>query len=583
MEDMFLYTIKSAIVLALLYVPYTLVLSSEKFFRLNRMALICFMMLSLVVPLLNVACLSADNQPVVHVVQQQMIEIGIPVRQAVADYAPAEEEAATVSLSWFQIVSVVYILGMAMVLLVRIVQFCRMGMLIRRKCLWKDTSDGITIYCRAGDVAPFSWFRNIVISEEDYRCNGREIILHEQGHILLCHSYDIVLLTVVQMIQWWNPLVYMFGNSLRNVHEYEADDYVLRQGVSLRGYQMLLVKKAVGSSCYALANNFNHSLIRNRITMMCKKKTNPWMRCKVLYVIPMVALSLSVFATPEFTATLETAVCKAVNNVSYYRPAMVLKSDTPAKKLIEYVIDKKKGKTQREIYRVCFPKGTWIDNGNDSHLEEIYTFWAFEKETLIQVDGVAYDKDNLPDLPPTAAKKIEIRETGGRQTVNIITKNVVVPSWVKDNIPRQQTILLSGNNSIGIVNRKAVPGDWVHCSVSDWEPTAWNYSVRNEFEHSKTKPDLTVYIYASTEATKGEINRAIGILKELGISNYKVTENIPITHWTDSQYRDWAMRQKQLHPEYDWQYLFDAIATEGIDGGDFKAKWHIVKEVYGVK
>lgn len=374
MEDLFLYTIKSAFVLALLYVPYTLVLSREKFFRLNRIALISFMMLSLVLPLLNVACLSADNQPVVHVVQQQMIEIGIPVRQAVADYAPAEEEAATVSLSWFQIVSVVYILGMAMVLLVRIVQFCRMGMLVRRKCLWKDASDGITIYCRAGDVAPFSWFRNIVISEEDYRCNGREIILHEQGHILLCHSYDIVLLTVVQMIQWWNPLVYMFGNSLRNVHEYEADDYVLRQGVSLRGYQMLLVKKAIGSSSYVLANNFNHSLIKNRIAMMCKKKTNPWMRGKVLYVIPMVALSLSVFATPEFTESVETAVGKL---------EVPVKSDAPAKKLIEYVVNRKSGKMHREYYRISFPKGTWIDNGNGGYLEEMLTWWAFDGETLI--------------------------------------------------------------------------------------------------------------------------------------------------------------------------------------------------------
>lgn len=574
MEDLLLYTIKSAFVLALLYVPYTLVLSSEKFFRFNRIVLVCFMMLSLVLPLLNVSCMSADDQPVVHVVQQQMIEVGIPVRQTVADCTSAEENVATFSLSWFHIASGMCILGMVSVFLVRFIQLCMIGMLIRRNCLWKDMSDGVTVYCRADNVVPFSWFQSIVISEDDYYSNGREIILHEKGHILHSHSYDIVLLTVVQMIQWWNPLVYMFGNSLRNVHEYEADDYVLRQGVSLRSYQMLLVKKAVGSSSYALANSFNHSLIKNRIAMMCKKKTNPWMRGKVLYVIPMVALSLSVFATPKFTESVETAVGKL---------EVPVKSDAQAKKLIEYVVNRKSGKMHREYYRISFPKGTWIDNGNGGYLEEMLTWWAFDGETLIQVDGLTYGKDNLPDLPSSAAKKIEIHENNGRRTVNIVTKNVIVPSWVKDNVPREQTILLHGHNSIGIINQKAVPGDWVHYSVSDWENTAWNYSIRNEFEHSKNKPDLTVYIYASTEATRGEINRAVNILKELGISNYKVTENIPIRHWDDSQYRDWAVRQKQLHPEYDWKYLFDAIATEGVDGGDFKAKWHIVKNVYGVK
>ena len=72
---------------------------------------------------------------------------------------------------------------------------------------------------------------------------------------------------------WMNPLVWLMESSFRDVHEYEADDAVLRSGVNASQYLLLLVKKAVGSSSYALANSFNHSLLKNRITMMLKKKS----------------------------------------------------------------------------------------------------------------------------------------------------------------------------------------------------------------------------------------------------------------------------------------------------------------------
>ncbi|MBQ4228392.1 MAG: hypothetical protein II675_01130, partial [Bacteroidaceae bacterium] len=93
-------------------------------------------------------------------------------------------------------------------------------------------------------------------------------------------------------------------------HEYEADNFVLEQGVSAQGYQLLLIRKAVGSGSYAFANSFNHSLTKKRITMMKKSKSNPWMKSKALYVIPVAALALSAFATPKFVAPIEETVTK---------------------------------------------------------------------------------------------------------------------------------------------------------------------------------------------------------------------------------------------------------------------------------
>ena len=311
MSAILLYSMKSALVLGLLYLPYMLMLRRESFFRFNRLVLLGILGLSLVLPLCNVRGLSLDGQPVVQAAQMQMLELGIPVHVlpevVIAAQGPAAEDSP--SLSLFTFVSLIYIIGVAVVLLVRSWQIYRLGAGLQRGSLWTQKEGDITIYCHADPrEKPFSWMRSIVLSEADYEEAGREIILHETGHIRNRHSLDVLLLTAVEMLQWWNPLVYMLGISLRDVHEYEADNYVLRRGVSAPAYQLLLIKKAVGSGSYAFANNFNHSLTKKRITMMKNPKSNPWMRSKALYILPVATLALSAFATPKFVAPIESAV-----------------------------------------------------------------------------------------------------------------------------------------------------------------------------------------------------------------------------------------------------------------------------------
>ena len=312
MSALLLYSIKSAIVLSMLYLPYMLMLRRESFFRFNRLILLGILLLSLVLPLCNIPWMSLDHQPVVQAAQLQMLELGIPVHvlpevQVIASPLRGGREG---SFSLFHLFTFIYIIGMVALLLMRLWQIARLQFGLRRGVLWHNDEQGVRIYCHSGDVAPFSWMRNIVINEKDYDEAGREIVLHEMGHIQGRHSWDVVLLTLVQMLQWWNPLCYVLGISLRDVHEYEADNFVLEQGVSAQGYQLLLIRKAVGSGGYPFANSFNHSLTKKRITMMKKSKSNPWMKSKALYVIPVAALALSAFATPKFVAPIEETVTK---------------------------------------------------------------------------------------------------------------------------------------------------------------------------------------------------------------------------------------------------------------------------------
>ena len=309
LEAIFLYSIRSAFVLTLLYVPYMLILRKESFFRLNRAVLLLILLFSVVLPMLDVHFLSLDSHPVVQATKDQMIQVGIPVHgYHLLPELDVQARQVPTQVSWFRILSVLFSLVALAILLWRTVQVLRMNHEVTCGSLWHEVEGGVHIHCHGGQVAPFSWMNHVVISEKDFHDNGREILLHETGHIRALHSWDLLLLSAVQILQWWNPLAYVLGMSLRDVHEYEADDNVLRHGVSAREYQLLLIKKAVGASSYTFANNFNHNLTLKRIIMMQKSKSSVWMRSKVLYIIPMAGLALSAFATSDPTSSSGSSI-----------------------------------------------------------------------------------------------------------------------------------------------------------------------------------------------------------------------------------------------------------------------------------
>ena len=298
MNDILLYSLKSALVLVMLYVPYILMLRKERFFRTNRIILLSILFFSLVLPVCNFSKMAISSESVVQVARP--IYVQMQEEQAISNRSSLiVVQTQSEFFNRKMLLPCILIIGMMVMALVRLLQMVNMQSVVKRGCLWSKEKADCTIYCHAGDVSPFSWMKSIVINEKDYMENGYQIILHEKGHILYHHSLDILLLTIVQILQWWNPLVYIFGNSLRDVHEYEADNYVLKAGVNIQEYQTLLISKALGSGTYVFANNFKHSLIKNRITMMMKKNTSKWAYGKTFYFFPFVALALCVFASPK--------------------------------------------------------------------------------------------------------------------------------------------------------------------------------------------------------------------------------------------------------------------------------------------
>lgn len=291
-----IYAIKSAICLTMLFIPYLLLMRHETYFRLNRILLLAVMLLSLLLPLVNISQFASFYSEPLTVVETAIVLADIPIATVMDDTAATH----TFTFGWAELVVTVCLLGMAVCFTAKLSGLLRMYSFMRKGNIWTSKEDGIRIYCHLSDVPSFSWMHSIVISQNDYNAHKQEIITHEKGHIIYRHSLDVCVISIIEVLQWFNPFVWILSSELRDVHEYEADRYVLEQGVNARSYQMLLIKKAVGSVSYAFANSFNHSLLKNRITMMMKKKSNPWSRTKVLYVAPAAMLALSAFATTEF-------------------------------------------------------------------------------------------------------------------------------------------------------------------------------------------------------------------------------------------------------------------------------------------
>lgn len=294
------YSLKVAACLAVFYLFFKLLLSRETLHRFNRFVVLTGMALAFALPLCVVT------------VYRELPQLPLPDLQE--EPAPAlplpEEEAA---YDWLLPLGILYSLGAAGMVLRLFCSFFAIFRIIgsgsRRRL-----DDGSVLVQVAGPVAPFSWGRYIVISEEDMALSGREILLHEQAHLRLRHSADLLVTDLAGCLQWFNPAMWLLRRELRAIHEYEADRAVIESGADARDYQLLLIRKAVGGRWYSVANSFNHSKLKNRITMMLRKRSSRWAGVKALFVLPLAAAALGAFAQTAYVVPADKVNKESATN-----------------------------------------------------------------------------------------------------------------------------------------------------------------------------------------------------------------------------------------------------------------------------
>ncbi len=292
---MLTYLLKSTILLALLYGSFALLLSRETFHRFNRLALLSVLVASLVLPAVQLSLnMPAFLNSLLTADSPATIAIGEGTATIAGESSPASENPVS-ALTWMSVVKAVYLIGVLASFLVFAVQLLR---------FWRETKSGLrtkdeqgnTVIIRGGDFAPYSFFHYIIISAADYERLREPILAHEQAHIRLGHSWDLMLLQLVTIVQWFNPFVYLLGRDLKAVHEYEADSAVLQLGIDAKTYQLLLVTKAVAGRLQTIGNNLSHHSLKKRITMMHKKNSNRWLMTKGVILPILMAMAVVAFA-----------------------------------------------------------------------------------------------------------------------------------------------------------------------------------------------------------------------------------------------------------------------------------------------
>ena len=283
MIEFLTYDLKVAVLLAVFYMFYRLMLARETFHRVNRIILLLTAVASFVLPL----CVITIHETVT---MQRAAQVAVGSFQV----DMMDEEPATPL--WQIVLPILFIIGMVATLVHTLSSLFRIIKIIRHSEQYPQT-DGTTI-CVTGNasLAPFSWMHYIVMNRSDYETSDAAILAHERGHICLHHSWDLLLVDTLTALQWFNPAMWMLRSDLRAIHEYEADAAVLSQGINARQYQYLLITKAAGIGGYSLANGISHSTLKNRINMMLHTKSDRSHLLKLLTLLPIVGIALAVNA-----------------------------------------------------------------------------------------------------------------------------------------------------------------------------------------------------------------------------------------------------------------------------------------------
>ncbi len=280
MTEFLIYNGKVAVLLAVFYLFYRLLMEHETFHRLNRAVLLLSVLASFVLPL----CIITTHQVV-----------NIPLPDVSGQHAETTAMPATPQSYWPVVLLIIYVMGLSAKLLYTIYSTIRLHRFISRLELHPQ-ADGIVIAVSHQDIAPFSWWNTIVLSRSDFEAHDPALIAHEKAHIQGYHSVDILLMGILLAVQWFNPAVWLMSRDLRTIHEYEADAAVLARGIDAHHYLSLLMERANTANHYALTNGISQKTLKSRFLMMARHRSKPSHIFRLLYTLPVIGCALALNA-----------------------------------------------------------------------------------------------------------------------------------------------------------------------------------------------------------------------------------------------------------------------------------------------
>ncbi len=266
------YLLQTNLYLLLFMGFYVLVLRNETFFKQNRFFLNTSIFLSFLIPFINSDWFR--NLFITQKVREAAIVPSQMIYETVIVGMNDEANGLTASgaIVW------IYTIG-AIILTLR---------LILRLVLLKSN-------LKAGKGAAFSFFKTLVIDKDMAKIDT--IIDHEKVHMRQWHSADIIFIELAAIVNWFNPIMYLYKKEVRHIHEFIADDEAANLMQSKSDYALLLFSNTLGVDPMHLSNNFfNRSLLKRRVLMLHKTKSRSTGLWKYGFSAPLFMLMLVVSA-----------------------------------------------------------------------------------------------------------------------------------------------------------------------------------------------------------------------------------------------------------------------------------------------
>jgi len=288
-----LYIVKVSCILALFCAVYLLFLKNETFFKFNRYFLISGVLIALAMPCIELTRY-VEIEPVV---DTTMFIVNTPDSYT--------ESVSSKPIDWSAILFIVYGIGVLVLFVKFIVQLLSLFRMVRSNTPRKF---GDYHYVETSfDIAPFSFFKYIFYNPSLYTEGELSaIIKHEAVHSSQWHSVDVLLTHFMTIVTWVNPFSWLYQSSVKQNLEFLADQAATKESMSLTNYQYTLLKISGNQYCTPLVNTFYNSLIKKRIVMLNKSKSNKINLLKVLLIMPVLAIFLVSFNTKEVFISIPT-------------------------------------------------------------------------------------------------------------------------------------------------------------------------------------------------------------------------------------------------------------------------------------
>jgi TonB family protein len=285
MESLAFYLLKSVIWLAGFTLVFILFLRNERFFFLNRMYLIAGILTSFFFPLISV-----HYTVVLPVIRNFQTESAV--------VSEIQNAGSSIIPDLKLILLVLYLSGVLFVFTLII----RQG-----RSLFRTIKKSEIIFLRPIKLiktpdytSAFSFFSYVFVNPSITDIETKEIMNHELVHIRQKHWFDLLLVELLCMIQWFNPLVWIYVRFIRQNHEYLADEVALQRTSDPAIYRAVLLNQIVGAPVVSLTNFFNYSLNKKRFNMMKNIISSPYRKMKMLLILPVFAIVLYSFAKPDY-------------------------------------------------------------------------------------------------------------------------------------------------------------------------------------------------------------------------------------------------------------------------------------------